>query len=230
MNSILKATLLVAVAAAAAACSNTAEQFAKRIRTAVANNDKEALIATDKEFRKMLIDSGDDDLRGDLASTAEEETNDTLRTAILAIAETPKAIGKQTAEQLIANPDNENNRKAFIETLGLTRYVYTMLDRTDDFLLFNAAYQGEIDKLPIERQMKVYTAIAGPRLLGEVMADDVVKAQGTPQADSIINNVNLRIHALKKLYTPAEYEQMKEAFGRLILTTDAAMTISSFKF
>lgn len=225
--------VLVAVAAVLLeACSDigkTCDAYADKISEAVEKGDIKGIAEVDSLFRVDLVtDSVHSALwRKSLADKADGYKNDTVAIAIRVVAEEPQKLGAEMVGELIGKMQ-DSPKEVFLKNLGITRQMYYAVGRSDDFLTFNSAYQQGIDKLPVGKQMQIYSSIASPRILGEVLADDVIKAQGTPHADSTVVVVNQRLQELKKIYSGSDYEDMKTAFGRLILSTDAASIISSF--
>ncbi len=205
------------------------KNYAQRIEHAIASGNTAELATVDSLFRLHLeADTAQAYAwRQSLAMLADDSGSDSAAIAIRVIAETPDKLGQELFSELTENASISPKEK-YLRALGISRFVYTAIGRKDDFLKFNSAYQKGIDAMPLNAQMQIYVSISTPQLLGEVLANDAVQAQGTPEADSVVTNVNQRIQELKKIYTPTDYDKMKLAFGRLILSTDAASIISSF--
>ena len=232
MTSTITKYLIFSLTLFLMSCGNIDDKcksYAEMVNNAVTGNDTKLLAEADSLFRSGLAaDSlNSDEWRNAMTDYADDYGNDTVSMAIKIIAEIPSKLGAEMVDRLISHIDDAP-KEEFIRTLGISRYIYSSLQRYDDFMAFNSAYQKGIDTLPIEKQMQIYASIATPEMLGEVLADDVVSAQGTPAADSVAANVNSRIQALKKIYSTDDYEKLKVSFGKFILSTDASSVISSF--
>lgn len=62
------------------------------------------------------------------------------------------------------------------------------------------------------------------------LADDVIRSAETPQQQEVFTTVNQRISSLKSSYKPSEFERMKNAFGRTLLSAGGDQWLTAFEF
>lgn len=223
--------MLAAVVSSCLRFGDEAKTVADDITEAVESKDFNRLSEINTAFRASLSDDKDTrrEQRAALAALADDADNDTVGIAILLVAQLPDKCGELLVNRLIENRSKENTKEMFLSTLSTVQMLYSHLD-SEDFVLFNQAYQKGIDRLSIDEQMKIYCAIASPEMIGEVMADDVIRSAETPQQQEAFDTVNQRISSLKTSYKPSEFERMKNAFGRTLLSAGGDEWLTAFKF
>ena len=223
--------MLAAVVSSCLRFGDEAKTVAEDITEAVESKDFNRLSEINTAFRASLSDDKDTrrEQRKALAELADDADNDTVRIATLLIAQLPDACGELLVNRLIESRTEGNTKETFLSTLSTVQMLYSHLD-SEDFVLFNQAYQKGIDRLSIDEQMKIYCAIASPEMIGEVMADDVIRSAETPQQQEAFDTVNQRISSLKTSYKPSEFERMKNAFGRTLLSAGGDEWLTAFKF
>lgn len=228
---ILSAFLLAVAVSACIRLGNDAETVADSIAEAVESKDFNRLAEIDEAFRASLSDDQETrrEQRKALAELADDADNDTVRIATLLIAQLPDACGELLVNRLIESRTEGNTKETFLSTLSTVQMLYSHLN-SEDFVVFNQAYQKGIDRLSIDEQMKIYCAIASPEMIGEVMADDVIRSAETPQQQEVFTTVNQRISSLKSSYKPTEFERMKNAFGRTLLSAGGDQWLTAFEF